>query len=191
MYFEMVVGLTKKQGVTEWPVLPDGVGAFQSGDLINAEIQEPLEFIVDNTSQCPPADFATSFMPIFSDRLVDAFRRAGVDNFQTYRAILKNPETGETWGSYQVVNVLGLIACADMVNSRYSVLMEPMCTFRRLVIDTKKANGALFFRLLESPEKIIVHDDVLDFMYTEDDDPIFEGVDFEPIKSSHNIKPKT
>lgn len=27
-----------------------------------------------------------------------------------------------------------------------------------------------------------------DYMYTEDDDPIFEGVEFEPIKSSHNIK---
>lgn len=65
MYFEMVVGLTRKQGVTDWPVLADGVGGFQSGDLINVEIQEPLEFIVDNTSECPPADFVTSLCQFF------------------------------------------------------------------------------------------------------------------------------
>lgn len=41
---------------------------------------------------------------------------------------------------------------------------------------------------LMSPEKIIVHNDVLNYMYTEDDDPIFEGIEFELIKSSHKIK---
>jgi hypothetical protein len=184
----MTVEIGQKYGVTKWPVLPDGVGGFQAGDLISVDVPEPIEFLVDNTSKHPPTDFVTEFMPVFSDRLVEASRKSGVDNFQAYKAILKNPVTGETWSSYQVINILGVIACADMENSEYEVIMEPMCTFDKLVIDTKKANGALFFRLLESPEKIIVHNDVLNYMYTEDDDPIFEGIEFEPIKSSHNIK---
>jgi hypothetical protein len=188
MYFEMEVEIGQSYGVTQWPSLPDGVSAFHSGDLITVEVPEPVEFIVDNTSEHPPVDFATHFMPVFSDRLVAAFRAAGVDNFQTYKARLKNPNTGETWDKYQVVNVLGKIACADLENSVYTVLLEPSCMFSELVINVEKANGALFFRLLESHEKIIVHNAVLDYMYTEDDDPIFDGVDFTPIKSSHNIK---
>jgi hypothetical protein len=57
------------------------------------------------------------------------------------------------------------------------------------VIDVKKANGALFFRLLEAPGKIIVHYDVLvAHMYSKENLPLFDGIDFEPIKSSHNIK---
>jgi hypothetical protein len=188
MYFEMTVEIGQKYGVTKWPVLPDGVGGFQAGDLIGVEISEPIEFLVDNTAKHPPTDFASSFMPVLSDRLIAALRKAGVDNFQTYKAVLKNPVTGESWVSYQVINVIGIIECADMDNSEYEVIMEPMHVFDKLVIDTKKANGALFFRLLEAPEKIIVHNDVLDHMYTDEGGPIFNGVDFEPIKSSHNIK---
>ena len=32
MYFEMKVEMGQKYGVTKWPVLPEGVHAFQSGD---------------------------------------------------------------------------------------------------------------------------------------------------------------
>ncbi len=188
MYFEMEVEIGQSYGVTQWPSLPDGVFAFMSGDLITVKVPEPVEFLVDNTSEHPPTDFVTKFMPVLSNRLVAAFRKAGVDNMQTYKAILRNPATGETWDSYQVVNVLGKIACADLENSVYTVNMGVDCEFSELVIDVEKANGALFFRLLESHEKIIVHNAVLDYMYTKDDDPIFEGIEFTPIKSRHNIK---
>ena len=148
---------------------------------------EPLELIVDNTMAHPPTDYVTSFMPVFSDQLVEAFRKAGVNNFQTYKAILKNTNTGESWDKYQVVNILGKIACADLENSVYKVLIGTAYRFSDLVIDDEKANGALFFRLLESHDKIIVQNDVLDFMYTEEDDPIFEGLDFELIRSKQNL----
>ena len=117
MYYEMEIEIGQSYGVTKWPILPEGTHAFQSGDFLNIKIPEPVEFLVDNTREHPPVDFASEFMPVFSDRLVEAFRKAGVDNFQTYKAMLKNPVTGETWDSYQVVNVLGKIACADLENS--------------------------------------------------------------------------
>ena len=187
MYFELEVEIGQKYGVIEWPQVPDGVFGFQAGDLITVPVPEPVEFLVDNTGEHPPTDFVTSFMPVFSDRLVDAFRRAGADNMQTFKAVLKNPDTGEIWDSYQVINVLGKIACADLVNSVYEDPDGMDYEFEELVIDTAQANGALLFRLAESHGMIIVNNSVLDHMYNEDDDPIFDGVDFIPIKSTHNI----
>ncbi len=188
MYFELNDSPWEKYGVKKWPDLPEGVSAFHSGDLITVDVPEPVEFIVDNTAEHPPTDFVTSFMPVFSNRLLDAFRKAGVDNFQTYKARLKNPDTGETWDNYQVVNILGKVACADLEHSVYKERMGVNKSFKKLVIDVDKANGALFFRLLESHSKIIIHDVILDYLYDENDDPLFDGLDIKPIESSHNIE---
>jgi len=185
MYYELRNSPFEKFGVKKWPELPDGVYAFQSGDLITVDIDQPIEFIVDNTAENPPTDFVTSFMPVLSDVLINALKEAGVDNFQTYKAVLKNPETGESWSTYQVVNILGKIACADMEKSIYKNIMGVDNEFTELVIDIKKAKNALFFRLLESHEKIILHLDIAKKLFTADNKPIFKGLKFIAIKSSN------
>lgn len=188
MYFELKIEMGQDYGVTKWPDLPEGVHAFQTGDFISINIPQPIEFIVDNTAENPPIDLASIFMPVFSNKLIEAFRKASVDNFQTFSAVLKNPITGEQWRDYKVVNVLGKIACVDLNNSEYETMLGIGYEFSKLVLDNTKAKGALFFRLLESQDKIIVHNDVLDYMYTDDDDPIFEGVDFDPIESKPKVE---
>ncbi|NVJ10628.1 hypothetical protein HUW63_36160 [Myxococcus sp. AM001] len=187
MYFELEVEIGQKYGVMEWPKVPDGVFGFQAGDLITVPVPEPVEFLVNNTGAHPPADSVTSFMPVFSDRLVDAFRHAGADNMQTFKAILRNPVTGETWDSYKVVNVLGMVACAELDKSTYKDPGGMGYEVKELVIDTDRANGALLFRLAESQGMLIVNNSVLDHMYDEDDDPRFDGVDFIPIKSARDV----
>ena len=187
MYFELESSPWEKYGVQKWPELPDGAFGFQSGDLITVEVTEPVKFIVDNTAANPPTDFVTSFMPVFSDSLISAFRKSGIDNLQTFKALLYNPETNEKWDEYQVVNILGKIACADMENSKYKHLIGDDYNFSKLVIDVEKAHGALMFRLLESHDKIIIHNDVLDYLYDENDDPIFRGLEITAIDSSRDM----
>lgn len=187
MYFELIVAIGQKYGVTVWPTMPDGVFGFQAADLITVPVPEPVEFLVDHTSKHPPTDFVTSYMPVFSDRLVQAFRNAGVTNIQMFKSILRNPDTGETWDAYQVINVLGEVACADLDNSVYDDPEGMAYEFEKLVIDTDRADGALLFRLAECKHMIIVNDSVLDHIYDEEGDPLFEGVDFIPITSTHNL----
>lgn len=183
MYSELKMDIALRHGVKKWPELPDGVFAFQSGHFIEVAVPEPVIFIVDNTTEYPPADYASRFMTVFSDKFVNALRKSGVSNIQSYKAKLVNPKTDESWDNYQVINLLEKVSCADLEKSLYRKLLGNY-EFSKLVVDEQKAKGALFFRLTESHDKIIVHDDVLDFMYNEDDNPIFSGIDFDIIELS-------
>ena len=187
MYFEMKVQAGKKNGVIKWPNLSEGVRAFQWGEKIDVKVPEPIQFLVDFTRENPPTDFASDFMPILSDRLIGAFQNAGVQNMQTFKAILVNPFTGESWDNYKVVNVTKKISCADLASSDYIELFKPSLIFMNLLISETKAQGALLFRLEESLDKILVHKDVLSYMYTKNNEPVFEGVEFDAVKSTLEI----
>jgi hypothetical protein len=56
-----------------------------------------------------------------------------------------------------VVNIIGLVAAADMVASRTRPFAE-VYFFEKLVIDPAKAHTLSIFRLAESPTEIIVSD---------------------------------
>lgn len=101
-------------------------------------------------------------IPLFSNDLILALQKAGVDNLQTCPAILKKPN-GSFISNYKAVNIVGKIACANKKSSQYN---DPTgtgmiaCNFRKLVIDESKAHGQLFFRLAEALSSIIVHERV-------------------------------
>lgn len=183
----MKAGTGKKSGVIKWPDLPESVRAFQWGERIDVKVAEPIQFLVDFTSENPPTDFASDFIPILSDRLIIAFENAGVKSIQTFRAVLVNPVTGESWDTYKVVNLTNKVSCADLANSEYIKLFKPFFIFMNLLIDEAKAKGTLFFRLEESLDKIIVHKNVLKYMYDKNNERIFEGVKFEALRSTQEI----
>lgn len=114
-------------------------------------------------------DFGTRLPEIFdsvalvmSDRLVAALRRAGVDNIDTYPAVLVDRKRGVEFQGYQAVQVIGCIRAADMSRSEYfdPIGYGQMIDFRRLVIDPDAAGGALMFRLYESAATLIIHESV-------------------------------
>src|SRR6267154_4202213 len=91
-------------------------------------------------------------IPLWSDRLVHAMHQAGVSNFDTYDAIIRDPRTGLQTNKYKAVNVLGLIDCTDLSQSRFDPRSEYGAReFTELVIDPKKAHGFKMFRLAERP----------------------------------------
>ena len=106
--------------------------------------------------------------PIFSDDLLEALRECGVDNLVTYPCEITDPDDGRVYKNYKSVNVIGLVAAADMEKSNATVHPNGPARydvdFDGLTIDKSKANGFLFFRLAESTNAIIVHQQVKDML---------------------------
>lgn len=97
---------------------------------------------------------------VLSERLYRTIVEFGVDNLDAYPAVLIDTETKERFTGYYAVNVVGLIAAADMQKSVATVQPGgPVIdvAFDQLVIDDAKARGALMFRLAESTMSVWLH----------------------------------
>lgn len=99
-------------------------------------------------------------IPLFSDKLLSALSKAGVNNLQLFDAELHSPE-GKVFDNYKAVNIVGRVACADLDKSEYDPESEvPLMDFDDLVINESKAHGFLLFRLGEYSPQIIINESV-------------------------------
>jgi len=151
--------------VADWPRLP-GV-SWNSGAWITAEVPAPLELTLEplgtDSDEGPalPA-WLKGRIPLWRRDLVEALRACGSVNLQCFDAVVVDPDDGSRHVIYQAVNVLGLIAAADLDRSEATVHPSgpPVIDvdFDSLVIDEAKTHGALLFRLAESTNALLVHD---------------------------------
>lgn len=96
---------------------------------------------------------------LMSKRLVATLQSAGVKNLQIFPAEIKHNLTGEIIHDFVVVNVLGMVSCADLSKSDATALAD-VNYFHKLAIDANKTGGALMFRLAESRIDVIVAEQV-------------------------------
>jgi uncharacterized protein DUF1629 len=96
---------------------------------------------------------------LMSRKLVDAIRACGVDNLQTFPAVITRDDNGEKIENYVVVNIIGLVAAADMGKSKSRPLAD-VKFFEKLAVDPDLAKGHMMFRLAESRLDIIVAENV-------------------------------
>lgn len=84
--------------------------SFTSGQLLDSQLfSKELEFHVNIPNREEPSHFIGQGVPLLSSALVEHLIGAGVDNIQSFPARLLCHETGRSWDSYCVVNVvLGL-----------------------------------------------------------------------------------
>jgi hypothetical protein len=104
-------------------------------------------------------------IPLMSCRLVAALRDAGVDNLQTYETKLVTTigENPPPENHYLAVNVVGLVAAADLAKSSTNPdVPDKMISmdFHSLAIDPTKTRDALMFRLAENISAVMVHERV-------------------------------
>ncbi|MCB9917395.1 MAG: hypothetical protein H6832_03235 [Planctomycetes bacterium] len=128
---------------------------FERGSLIQAQLPNPLVFETSYGSGDKPHhffDYSTS-IPVVSGLFADALRAVGIDNFELFPAVLRNPETGAEWGNYFAFNVLGLVDATDLESSRYSEIMagnedgEPaLVSFDVLALKRDLLSGLEMFR---------------------------------------------
>jgi hypothetical protein len=138
-------------------------GPWYRGQEITYRIKEPLVYGLDPGYPGELLPLYESEAPIMREDLLDAMKSCGVDNLQLFSAVLKDPKAKTEHTNYKAVNVIGLVAAADMAKSTTMALPNADLfgqTFDGLAIDEKKAGGLLLFRLKESASAIVVHDRV-------------------------------
>jgi len=155
------------------------------GELLSVEedaIELPFKFSVrftqgiDGQAKKQPL---YDFMPnrrVMHKRLVETLRSAGVDNLQTFAAEVVDAESGAISRDHLVVNVIGIIACANLDESRSHPLGD-VHYFEQLVLDQPRAAGILMFRLAESPIEVVTHEKIAEAIRAGN----FEGVILEPL----------
>lgn len=112
-------------------------------------------------------EYFVGTIPLFRIDLLDAFARAGVDNLDLYDVVIRDPDDGRTHSNYKAVNIIGVIAAADMKKSNATVHTGgPVIDveFDELVVDESKPRGALIFRLAEATGTILVHERLRDHL---------------------------
>jgi hypothetical protein len=152
---------------------PDEEDPNTIGEIVNTEVSwqlgarlpqpPPVPVLIDLDPQFPGI-----MMPmydcgilVFSKPMVAALESAGVDNLEVFPAILRDPESGAEYRDYFAVNIVGLVAAADLGQSEYEAPSgTPIVDvdFDSLVIDEKRAGDLLMFRLAECITAIIIHE---------------------------------
>lgn len=107
-----------------------------------------------------PECFTTKAL-LLTHHLYEIMLDEGASNMEAWPAALLEPDGSATYTNYKAINLLGLIAAADLKKSIYTEHQGGPridVDFDQLVIDDKKAAGTLIFRLAESSNVILVHD---------------------------------
>lgn len=141
------------------------------GAVITMDVPNPLEFTLDPYEPRSPAE--DQYMgaviytnpPVWRDDFIAALQECGTYNFDLYNVAIHDPDDGTVHTNYKAVNVLGLIAAADMDKSTATVhdgipLID--VDFDELVVDETKTNDIQMFRLAESTNAILVHERLRD-----------------------------
>ena len=100
---------------------------------------------------------------LMTKRLHKALQDAGVTNIDTYKAEIINPKSGNANADYVAFNIVGKISAADLEKSKIAPSNRDRMISMDLdsvTIDEAATRGALLFRLAESVNAIVVHENV-------------------------------
>jgi len=154
--------------VTMVTQLPPRYANWMTGSRIPIEIPRPLHYAIraEDEGTLRPY-FRTPGAPLMSNDLIGVLGAAGVDNLDTYDAVIREERTGKEYRNYKAVNIVGVVSAADMGKSEYtdSGLSENERVahwFNKLVLDENKIAGNLLFRLAENVSIVLVHKRVVD-----------------------------
>ena len=157
--------------VDDYPYIEDV--DFTMGARITTPFETPLEFPLkrlnpDSSDHGPEIpEYLKGEIPLFRADLIEAMSSAGVDNLELYDAVIIDPQTGERYTTHKAVNIIGVVAAADLGKSDATVHPGGAVIdvdFDRLVLDDRLAVDALIFRLAESTNAILVHDKLRDHL---------------------------
>ncbi|MBL8344151.1 MAG: hypothetical protein JNN03_01835 [Rubrivivax sp.] len=124
----------------------------------------PIEVHIDEGESGLVLELYDANIALMSGRLAAALKGAGVTNVDFYSAVVIDHDKGTRHLDHVAFNVVGAIALADLRRSTFSAHdgLTVSVDFDRLVLAEARARGALFFRLAESVNGIVVHQRVRD-----------------------------
>jgi len=168
-YFKLKEDYNYIHGIGDFINLPSNC-SFLSGEWIEITLQQPIYLIVDCLKNEQPQHFLDTVAPIVSSVFLEALKKSGISNYQSFPVILKNFDLDLEWPNYFIINVLGLIDSADMTKSSFEEIIPgdindgvaEFGEYDNLIIDENKTKGMLMFRDLRSPAEIIFNNIIID-----------------------------
>ena len=143
------------------PKLPGG--PWFRGQKLIIEVPTPLKYTLNANYPGKLCAMYEEARPIASNQLLTALGEAGVDNLELFDAELHDPLHQKVFHNYKAFNIVGLVACADMNQSKLMGTSPPTMLatdFDSLYIDETKTGGAYLFRLAENCSAIVVHEKI-------------------------------
>jgi len=161
MYFTISSDPGGTAGIVDYPSLDS---SFMDGQRVDeSRIVQTIRVDSLYSQDAPPGHFEPGKILVVSNRLVEAMKSGGVDNIQTFPALVVGRD-GTEWSDYQAVQILNVVRCANLEESAYQVIapavdasMAPLCDFDQVEVDPEKVPPGLhLFRLAEQPSVILV-----------------------------------
>lgn len=187
MYFEFRQTIWRSKTITKDPKVPE---SFSTGRVIKGPLENPLVFQSNFTKDEPPSHLIGSRFPVMSRTLVRLLENTGVDNLQTFPAIIKSKDAQTSWDEFFAVNIVGSIACADLDASEFRTISEggpgirTLLVMKKLVIKKEAVpRDLLLFRLNEDPLWMIAHETVVRALKENPVDGGW-GIDVDPLEES-------
>lgn len=161
-YFVMSVDITDTSArITSTSGLPRRARNWITGAALEVAVPTPVQFVIEAEDEGTLGAYYTTGAPLMSRELVDCLRSCGVDTLELHDAVITEEVSGTEHRTHLAVNVVGLIA---MYGSAQKSSLEGLSTWvhRGATIDPAAAQGALLFRLKESPSQVVLHRSVRD-----------------------------
>jgi hypothetical protein len=163
--------------------MPDElVGIYwTTGVPVQENLTSPVIIELDEDDSGPDMpDYFGNSTPACSDKMIKILESAGIDNFELFDIVLKNPVTEKLHDNYKMLNILGLLQAVDMKKSTYDPRSEMfLIEFDEIVIDSKKAKGQDMFRLAENARHIIISEKIKDALDKAD----LLGIEITPLRT--------
>lgn len=138
--------------------------SWNRGARIQGQVPVPVRIYLDPEAPGILLPMYHKGVLLMSDALIAALQSAGVSNLELFDAVLVDEVSHREHTNYKLVNIVGVIAAADLAQSAHTAHGVPLydVDFDSLVIDENKTRGALMFRLAENVSGIVVHESVKD-----------------------------
>lgn len=143
-----------------------------TGDWVEGKpgVQQRGPLKLEGDRKCPAklSDMVlTQFeLPILSPRAMTVLKEAGVDNLEAYPIQIKHPKMKSPEKSYQIINVVGLVACVDKDHAAiktYTSDPSRIFTLRQYqLLENKIPKNLKVFRLEEFSGHLLVDPSVKD-----------------------------
>ena len=148
---------------------------LDEGQKVAEKIVEPVKIKLEPGTGAMPEMFMDPF--VITDELLDAFRDCGVDNIDSYDAIIVDENTGQQWHNYKLCNLIGVVDIFDMDRSELHPDSPPEIAvlFEEIVIDSEKAKGHHMFRSSHMSSHIMVSEHVRDHIESKG---VFKNLEF-------------
>lgn len=146
--------------ITRYPDLPSPMDNWMLGRRWTTPMLDSLIFEIDEDDQGVLRPMMKTHFLLMTESLVAALQSAGVDNIDSYPAVVRETATGVVHKNYMAVNVIGNVSAIDESTSKTSSIPDldlPIKIYDEIALDEAKCRGHLLFRLAEKPSALVVH----------------------------------